>query len=187
MNPFLVTVAVLLVAVTPQPVPVHENQNQTGSWNVTVSLVYVNGTNNTTVSSVVADILIVNSTNATLVENFTLDNGTSYDESDLGADLTEVTDVIIFPHNISQYPNASALPVDANVTHNANVSVTIAFSPWSIGVNTSSYPSGFPPPPNLTAIPLFIALTGVGIAALVAWIGYRGLRQMYSVFSNGKS
>lgn len=183
MNPFLVTVVVLLATATPPPAHIHE----TGSWNVTVSLVYVNGTNNTTVSSVVADILVVNSTNATLVENFTLDNGTSYDESDLGADLTGVTDVIIFPHNISQYPNASALPVDANVTGNAHVSVTIAFSPWSIGVNTSSYPSGFPPPPDLPAIPLFIALTGVGIAALVAWIGYRGLRQMYSVFTDGES
>lgn len=182
MNPFLVMVAVLLTAATPQPAQVHE----TDSWNVTISLVYVNGTNSTTVSSVVADILIINSSNATLVENFTLDNGNSYNESDLGSDLSGVTDVVIFPHNISQYPNASAQPVDANVTDNANSSVTIMFSPSNFGLNTSTYPSVFPPPPNLPTVPLFIALTGVGIATLVAWIGYRGLRQMYSVFSNGE-
>jgi hypothetical protein len=180
-NPFLTTVVVLLAATTPHPTQIHAAD----SWTIQVSLVYTNGTNNTNVSSVVADILTINSTNATLTQNFTLSNGASYNETDFGSNLTDVTDVVIFPHNITQFPNASAEPVDVNVTSQGNESVTIVFSPWELN-STAGLPSLFPPPPNLPTVPLFIALAGVGIAGFVGWLGYRGLRQMYSVFSNGE-
>lgn len=182
MHPLLVPVAVLLLAAAPPSSPVHA----AGSFSVQVDLVYTNGTNNTTIPSAVADILVINATNATLVENFTLDDNVSFNETDLGANLTGVTDVVIFPHNVSGYPNASAQPVDVNVTGNADATVTIAFAAWSLNATTGSLPSPFPPPPDLPTVPLVVALAGVGIAALVAWIGYRGLRQMYSVFSNGE-
>ncbi len=182
MNPLLATVAVLLVAATPPPSPVPA----AGSFSVQVALVYTNGTHNTPVASAVADILLINATNATLVENFTLEDNVSFNETDLGANLTGVTDVVIFPHNLSGYPNASAQPVDVNVTGQTEVTVTITYAAWSLNVTPGSLPSPFPPPPDLPTIPLFVALAGVGIAAFVAWIGYRGFRQMYSVFSNGE-
>lgn len=181
----LATTVVLLAAMHPAG---HPALRPADSWTLEATLSYGSGNHTRSLASVVADLLLVNASNATPVDDFTLSNGANYTESDFGASLTDVTDVVVFVAPAGDYANASYYSGDVNVTAGGTVPLGIQLVPANATRpgNTTTGPTIFPPPPDLPTLPLLLGLVGVGLLAFSGWLGFLGLRRMTGVFREGE-
>lgn len=183
--PALLVTTVILLAAMPSAGQVHPATGPADSWTLVVSLSYGSGNHTQPVASVMADLLLVNDSTLTPIDNFTLSNGNNYTESDLGGNLTDVTDVVVIVPPAGAYANASYYSMDVNVTGGGNIPVPI----WLVPANATSQGSGpplLPPPPDLATLPLLLELVGVGLLALSGWLAFLGLGRMTRGFREGE-